>query len=197
MHEIVMTSEEIEACYQKVGKEITEALKNETKRPILLCVMKGAMTFLIGMMKYVELPVIVDYIHISSYEGTSTTGKVNLLKDMSFDPEGRTIVIVEDVVDTGISMQCLKQYLWSKKPKDVKVAVFVDKPARRQVEVKLDFVGKVIKENKYLVGNGFDYNEIGRNIPYVFTPSKEDFEKWDAILAKDPLSKNHPESVTK
>ncbi|MDD5884687.1 MAG: hypoxanthine phosphoribosyltransferase [Erysipelotrichaceae bacterium] len=197
MHEIVMTSEEIEACYQKVGKEITEALKNETKRPILLCVMKGAMTFLIGMMKYVELPVIVDYIHISSYEGTSTTGKVNLLKDMSFDPEGRTIVIVEDVVDTGISMQYLKQYLWSKKPKDVKVAVFVDKPARRQVEVKLDFVGKVIKENKYLVGNGFDYNEIGRNIPYVFTPSKEDFEKWDAILAKDPLSKNHPESVTK
>ena len=197
MHEIVMTSEEIEACYQKVGKEITEALKNETKRPILLCVMKGAMTFLIGMMKYVELPVIVDYIHISSYEGTSTTGKVNLLKDMSFNPEGRTIVIVEDVVDTGISMQYLKQYLWSKKPKDVKVAVFVDKPARRQVEVKLDFVGKVIKENKYLVGNGFDYNEIGRNIPYVFTPSKEDFEKWDAILAKDPLSKNHPESVTK
>lgn len=197
MHEIVMTSEEIEACYQKVGKEITEALKNETKRPILLCVMKGAMTFLIGMMKYVELPAIVDYIHISSYEGTSTTGKVNLLKDVSFDPEGRTIVIVEDVVDTGISMQYLKQYLWSKKPKDVKVAVFVDKPARRQVEVKLDFVGKVIKENKYLVGNGFDYNEIGRNIPYVFTPSKEDFERWDAILAKDPLSKNHPESVTK
>ncbi len=197
MHEIVMTSEEIEACYQKVGEEITEALKNETKRPILLCVMKGAMTFLIGMMKYVKLPVIVDYIHISSYEGTSTTGKVNLLKDMSFDPEGRTIVIVEDVVDTGISMQYLEQYLWTKKPKDVKVAVFVDKPARRQVEVKLDFVGKVIKENKYLVGNGFDYNEIGRNIPYVFTPSKEDFAEWDALLAKDPLSKNHPESVTK
>ncbi|HBE98633.1 MAG TPA: hypoxanthine phosphoribosyltransferase [Firmicutes bacterium] len=189
MHEIVMDAKEIEACYKKVGEEISQSLKSEEKRPILLCVMKGAMTFLIGMMKYVNIPVIVDYIHISSYDGTSTTGKVNLLKDMSFDPEGRTIVIVEDVVDTGISMKYLEEFLATKKPKDIKVAAFVDKPARRKAEVKIDYVGKVIKENKYLVGNGFDYNEIGRNIPYVFVPSEEDFKNWDEILARDPLKK--------
>ena len=138
MHEIVMDAQEIEACYKKVGEEISQSLKNEEKRPILLCVMKGAMTFLIGMMKYVDIPVIVDYIHISSYDGTSTTGKVNLLKDMTFDPEGRTIVIVEDVVDTGISMKYLEEFLATKNPKAIKVAAFVDKPARREVEVKID-----------------------------------------------------------
>lgn len=190
MHEIVMDAQEIEACYKKVGEEISQSLKNEEKRPIFLCVMKGAMTFLIGMMKYVNIPVIVDYIHISSYDGTSTTGKVNLLKDMTFDPENRTIVIVEDVVDTGISMKYLEEFLATKNPKAIKVAAFVDKPARREVEVKIDYVGKVIKENKYLVGNGFDYNEIGRNIPYVFVPSEEDFKEWDEIIAKDPLKKN-------
>lgn len=191
MREIIMDAEQIEACYKKVGEEISEDLKNEVKRPIFLCVMKGAMTFLIGMMKYVKIPVIVDYIHISSYEGTSTTGKVTLLKDMTFDPKDRTIVIVEDVVDTGLSISYLKNYLWNKyKPKDIKVAVFVDKQARRQCNLKLDYVGKVMTVDKYIVGNGFDYNEIGRNIPYVFTPSEEDFKRWDALLAKDPSSKN-------
>ena len=110
---------------------------------------------------------------------------------MTFDPEGRTIVIVEDVVDTGISMKYLEEFLATKNPKAIKVAAFVDKPARREVEVKIDYVGKVIKENKYLVGNGFDYNEIGRNIPYVFVPSEEDFKEWDKIIAKDPLKKSH------
>lgn len=189
MREIVMDQEEIERCYKKVGEEITERLKNEEKRPILLCVMKGAMTFLIGMMKYIKIPIIVDYIHISSYEGTSTTGKVRLLQDMNFDPKGRTIVIVEDVVDTGISMQFLEEFLKKKEPKDIQVAAFVDKPARREVPVNIDYVGRVIEANKYLVGNGFDYNEIGRNIPYVFTPSKEDFEKWDEIVKNDPLKR--------
>ncbi len=190
MREIVIGVEEIEECYKKVGTEISTSLKNEEKRPILLCVMKGAMTFLIGMMKYIDIPVIVDYIHISSYEGTSTTGNVKLLQDMNFDPEGRTVVIVEDVVDTGISMTWLVDFLKKKNPKQVKIATFVDKPARREKDVKLDYVGKVIKENKFIVGNGFDYNEIGRNIPYVFVPTEEDFKNWDEIVKKDPLKDN-------
>lgn len=190
MREIVIGVEEIEECYKKVGTEISTSLKDEEKRPILLCVMKGAMTFLIGMMKYIDIPVIVDYIHISSYEGTSTTGNVKLLQDMNFDPEGRTVVIVEDVVDTGISMTWLVDFLKKKNPKQVKIATFVDKPARREKDVKLDYVGKVIKENKFIVGNGFDYNEIGRNIPYVFVPTEEDFKNWDEIVKKDPLKDN-------
>lgn len=189
MRQIIMNEAQIEACYKKVGEEISSSLKNEEKRPILLCVMKGAMTFLIGMMKYIDIPVIVDYIHISSYDGTSSTGKVNLLKDMSFDPEGRTIVIVEDVVDTGIAIRYLKEYLKTKNPKDIKVATFVDKTPRREVEVKLDYVGTVINENKFLLGNGFDYNEIGRNIPYVFIPDEEDFKNWDELSKKDPIKK--------
>ena len=191
MHEIVMSPEAIEAVYKKVGEEINEKLKGEEKRPILLCVMKGAMTFLIGMMKYINIPVIVDYIHISSYEGTNTTGKINLLKDMTFNPEGRTVVIVEDVIDTGLSLAYLKDYLKEKyHPKDVQIAVFVNKTARRQVEVPLDYEGYRMDVDKYIVGNGFDYNDMWRNIPYVFTPSKEDFEEWDKIVAKDPLKKN-------
>jgi hypoxanthine phosphoribosyltransferase len=191
MSEVVMSQELCEATYKKVGKELTELLKNEEKRPILLCVMKGAMNFLIGMMKYVECPVIVDYIHISSYDGTDSTGKINLLKDMTFNPEGRTVVIVEDVIDTGLSLAYLKDYLNKKyHPKDVKIAVFVDKTARRKVDVKVDVVGFTMNVDKYIVGNGFDYHDMFRNVPYVFTPSEEDFKKWDEMIAKDPLEKN-------
>lgn len=191
MSEVVMSQELCEATYKKVGQELTELLKNEEKRPILLCVMKGAMNFLIGMMKYVECPVIVDYIHISSYDGTDSTGKINLLKDMTFNPEGRTVVIVEDVIDTGLSLAYLKDYLNNKyHPKDVKIAVFVDKTARRKVDVKVDVVGFTMNVDKYIVGNGFDYHDMFRNVPYVFTPSKEDFKKWDEMIAKDPLAKN-------
>ncbi|MBQ1879927.1 MAG: hypoxanthine phosphoribosyltransferase [Candidatus Enteromonas sp.] len=191
MSEVVMSQELCEATYKKVGQELTELLKNEEKRPILLCVMKGAMNFLIGMMKYVECPVIVDYIHISSYDGTDSTGKINLLKDMTFNPEGRTVVIVEDVIDTGLSLAYLKDYLNKKyHPKDVKIAVFVDKTARRKVDVKVDVVGFTMNVDKYIVGNGFDYHDMFRNVPYVFTPSEEDFKKWDEMIAKDPLEKN-------
>ncbi|MEE3431565.1 MAG: hypoxanthine phosphoribosyltransferase [Candidatus Enteromonas sp.] len=191
MSEVVMSQELCEATYKKVGQELTELLKNEEKRPILLCVMKGAMNFLIGMMKYVECPVIVDYIHISSYDGTDSTGKINLLKDMTFNPEGRTVVIVEDVIDTGLSLAYLKDYLNKKyHPKDVKIAVFVDKTARRKVDVKVDVVGFTMNVDKYIVGNGFDYHDMFRNVPYVFTPSEEDFKKWDEMIAKDPLAKN-------
>ncbi|MCR5092194.1 MAG: hypoxanthine phosphoribosyltransferase [Bacilli bacterium] len=191
MSEVVMSQELCEATYKKVGQELTELLKNEEKRPILLCVMKGAMNFLIGMMKYVECPVIVDYIHISSYDGTDSTGKINLLKDMTFNPEGRTVVIVEDVIDTGLSLAYLKDYLNNKyHPKDVKIAVFVDKTARRKVDVKVDVVGFTMNVDKYIVGNGFDYHDMFRNVPYVFTPSEEDFKKWDEMIAKDPLAKN-------
>jgi hypoxanthine phosphoribosyltransferase len=191
MSEVVMSQELCEATYKKVGQELTELLKNEEKRPILLCVMKGAMNFLIGMMKYVECPVIVDYIHISSYDGTDSTGKINLLKDMTFNPEGRTVVIVEDVIDTGLSLAYLKDYLNKKyHPKDVKIAVFVDKTARRKVDVKVDVVGFTMNVDKYIVGNGFDYHDMFRNVPYVFTPSEEDFKKWDEMIAKDPLMKN-------
>ena len=191
MSEVVMSQELCEATYKKVGQELTELLKNEEKRPILLCVMKGAMNFLIGMMKYVECPVIVDYIHISSYDGTDSTGKINLLKDMTFNPEGRTVVIVEDVIDTGLSLAYLKDYLNKKyHPKDVKIAVFVDKTARRKVDVKVDVVGFTMNVDKYIVGNGFDYHDMFRNVPYVFTPSEEDFKKWDEMIAEDPLEKN-------
>ncbi len=189
MRKIIMNQAEIEACYKKVGEEISISLKDEQKRPILLCVMKGAMTFLIGIMKYIDIPVIVDYIHISSYDGTSTTGKVKLLKDMTFNPEGRTIVIVEDVVDSGIAINYLKGYLKSKNPKDIKVAAFFNKTARREVEVKIDYLGETFDENEFLLGNGFDYNEIGRNIPYVFIPDEEDFKKWDELSKKDPIEK--------
>ena len=191
MSEVVMSQELCEATYKKVGQELTELLKNEEKRPILLCVMKGAMNFLIGMMKYVECPVIVDYIHISSYDGTDSTGKINLLKAMTFNPEGRTVAIVEDVIDTGLSLAYLKDYLNKKyHPKDVKIAVFVDKTARRKVDVKVDVVGFTMNVDKYIVGNGFDYHDMFRNVPYVFTPSEEDFKKWDEMIAKDPLAKN-------
>lgn len=104
MKEMVMSEETIFDICKRLGEEISKDLQNEEKLPIFVCVMKGAIQFMVDLMKHVTIPSIIDYVQLSSYEGTSSTGNVKLIKDMSYSVDGRTIVIVEDVVDTGYSM---------------------------------------------------------------------------------------------
>lgn len=180
---MVMSSDEILDVCKKLGKELSNRLADEEKLPIFVCTMKGAMQFCVDLMKYVTVPSIVDYVQLSSYNGMQSTGKVNLIKDMSYSVDNRTIIIVEDVVDTGYSMKFLKEHIQSLgKPKDVLICALFDKEPLHKVEVKVDYVGKRLTESKFLIGYGLDYREIQRNVPYVYVPKEEEVKEMDRLI---------------
>lgn len=186
MEELVLSFEEIENIAKRLGKELTEDLKDESKPPLFICVMKGALNFMAELIKYVERPIFTDYVQLSSYQGTETTGQVNIKHMLESNPDGRTIVIVEDVVDTGLTMKALEEYLKANfKPKKILLCSLFDKINCRRVPVNVDYVGKTLTENKFLIGFGLDYNELERNTTYVYTPSEDDLKRLNSILAED------------
>lgn len=186
MQELVMSHDEIQQAAKTMGDALTERLKNEEKLPVFVCVMKGAMNFMIDLIEHVNMDIITDYIQISSYEGTSSSGHILMSKDISTDLKGRTLVIVEDVIDTGLSMNFLINHFKKDfSPNQIIVAALFDKQAVRKEEVQIDYVGKVLKENKFLVGYGLDYRGLLRNPPYVYVPTKEEISDIDKKLEKD------------
>ena len=186
MKEIVMTEKEILDACQRIGDQISEDLKDEVKSPLIIGILKGGVNFTVDLIKFIKIPIFTDYIQISSYNGKSSTGQIKLLKDLAFDTRNRSIVIVDDVVDTGISMDYLVKHIQEHyNPKQIKVCCLVDKQAVRQVNVKIDYCGKVLEEDKFLVGYGLDYNEVDRNVPYIYVPEQEEIAKWDEILKRE------------
>lgn len=184
MKEVVMNEEEILDTCKRLGFALGSELKNEEKLPVFLCVMKGALNFMADLIKQVKTDILCDYIQISSYEGTSSTGKIILKRDIEQDIEGRTVVVVEDVIDLGTTMKYLVEHLKQKNPKRVIVCALFDKKVNRISDVKIDYVGKVLDENKFLVGYGLDYNGLLRNVPYVYIPDEEEIKRLDEKLAK-------------
>lgn len=182
---MILTEEQIADICKKLGSEITKTLQNSAKLPVIVGVMKGSMNFMMDLVRNIDMPIYTDYIQISSYNGTSSSGKVRLVKDLSFDCQDRTVVIVEDIVDTGYSMSYLIDHVKNHHPAKIYVCSLFDKACARKVDVKVDFVGKVLEGNDFLIGYGLDYYEIGRNIPYVYGATPEDVAELDAILAKD------------
>jgi hypoxanthine phosphoribosyltransferase len=186
MKEMVMTEADIVSACRRLGRQLTEDLKGEEKLPLFVCVMKGAMPFMVDLLKYVDVPLIEDYVQLESYSGTKSTGEVRLLRDLSTSIDGRSVVIVEDVVDTGLSMAFLTKHIReSGKPKRVLVCALFDKKIARQIEVKVDYAGRVLSENKFLLGYGLDYKGLKRNVPYVYIPTSEEVKAMDELLAKD------------
>lgn len=185
MREMVMTHEQILQAAKKVGEKLNLELANEEKIPVFIGVMKGAIHFMADLLKNINIPVFVDYIQVSSYFGTERTGQINLVKDLTYDIKDRTIVIVEDVIDTGLSMEYLVNHLKAKyQPKKVIIAALFDKIYARKNDIKCHFSGYVLQENKFLVGYGLDYKELFRNLPYVFIPDDEDIKNWDEAINK-------------
>ena len=183
MKEMVMTEQEIYEACARLGKQISEDLKNEERIPLILGVMKGGVPFMMDLVKRIEIPVLFDFIQVSSYSGTSRSREVKLVKDITYDVTDRTIVLVDDVVDSGNSLIYLINHLKANyKPKKILTCALFDKVNAREVEMTVDYAGKVLTENKFLVGYGLDYNEIHRNVPYVFIPSEEDLVSYDTYL---------------
>jgi hypoxanthine phosphoribosyltransferase len=163
---ILLSSEQIAARVKELGAEIARDAA-DAGSVHLVCVLKGAVLFLADLVRVVPLPCTLDFLAVSSYAaGTTTTGEVRLLKDLDAALDGRHVVIVEDIVDTGLTLSYLQEILKARGPKTLKTACLLSKPSRRKVDVQVDYVGFTI-EDRFVVGYGLDYGGQYRNLPYV------------------------------
>lgn len=162
---VLFSEEELREKVKKMGKEISKDYKG--KDVILVGILKGSVPFMADLMKYIEIPCKIDFMDVSSYgNSTESSGVVRILKDLEFEVEGRDILIIEDIVDTGTTLEYLKTYLKSKNPNSVSVACLLNKPDRRKVEVDVKYLGYEVPD-EFLVGYGLDYAEKYRNLPFI------------------------------
>lgn len=161
---VMYKEEEIQERIKQVANQIDKDY--EGKEIVIVSVLKGAIFFTVDLIKKMKTPIILEMIQVSSYQGTQSTGNIIIKKPLDGDIEGKDVLIVEDIIDTGYTLKFLKEYLKSLNPKSVKIAVLADKKERRETEVEVDYTAFEI-ENKFVVGYGFDVDEKGRNIPYI------------------------------
>jgi hypoxanthine phosphoribosyltransferase len=159
---VLLSHEQIQARVRELGQEITTAYAG--REPHVVCVLKGACSFMTDLCRQIDLPLTLDYIAVSSYgAATKTSGEVRLIKDLDQGLEGKDLIVVEDIVDTGLTLNYLLNLLRNRGPRSVKVAALLSKPSRRLVETPVDYVGFLI-EDRFVVGYGLDYNEKFRNL---------------------------------
>ena len=162
----LISSEELQKRIKEIGKQITEEYKN--KEIVIICILRGAVYFATDLTKYIDSNnLIMEFMQVSSYGNMKeTTGELKIKKDLDVKIEGKNVIIVEDIIDSGFTMLNLKKYLLSKNPETLKVCTLLDKKDRRKVEVEADYVGFEIP-NKFVLGYGLDYEEYYRNLPYI------------------------------
>jgi hypoxanthine phosphoribosyltransferase len=163
--EVLVSAEELQARVRELGEEIS---REYAGRPLLLVgVLKGAVFFLSDLMRFIEIPVEVDFMAVASYgSATDSSGVVRILKDLDAAIEDRDVLIVEDIVDSGLTLQYLLRNLGSRNPKTLEVCALLTKPARRKVALQAKYVGFEIPD-RFVVGYGLDYAERHRNLPFV------------------------------
>lgn len=137
------------------------------KTPLVIGILKGSFIFLADLVRNMEIPCEIEFIAVSSYgSGTATSGKVNMTKALGSTVKGRHVIIVEDILDSGLTLEYLRDYLSGQNPASIKICAFLDKPSRRKASIKADYVGFEC-EDAFYVGYGLDYAEIYRNLPYI------------------------------
>ena len=161
---VLISAEELEAHVAEIGAQISRDF--EGKDPIFIGVLKGCFIFMADLMRHVTINCSMDFMAVSSYSGTTSTGAVKINKDLSEDIEGRHIIIVEDILDSGVTLNYLKNFLMVRRPASICIASLMDKPARRKADVYADYSCFEIPD-AFVVGYGLDYNERYRNLPYI------------------------------
>ncbi len=170
----IVTQEEMRTRIKELGRQITADYAD--KDLILVGVLKGAFAFYADLARAIRIPLRVDFIVVTSYGSKSrSSGKVKMVTDLTEDIAGRDVLLVEDIVDSGLTVQYLIRTLSKRKPKSIKACALLSKPARRKVNVTVDYVGFEIP-NKYVVGYGLDYQQKYRNLPYLAVLDKVDDE---------------------
>lgn len=163
---VLITEEQIRQRIQELGEELTRDYRD--KDPIIVGVLKGVVVFYADMIRQIKAPCQMDFMWISSYEGATSTGNMVVKRDIGSDIKGRHVLILEDIYDTGSSLDFTYRHLLSKEPASLKICTFLDKPERRKpgITLKPDYVGYTVP-NEFVVGYGLDYNEHYRNLPYI------------------------------
>jgi hypoxanthine phosphoribosyltransferase len=161
---ILIEQPEVEAFVKRIAADINRDYAG--KKVMLICVLKGAFIFLADLVRELEIECEVDFMAVSSYEGEHSTGVVRILKDLDSDISGKHVIIVEDIVDTGLTLDHLTSLLWTRNPASIKVCTAFDKPSRRKIDCTVDYIGRSIPD-EFIVGYGLDYNQYFRNIPFV------------------------------
>lgn len=163
--EVLQTQEELRERVAALGAQITADYAG--KEPIIVSVLRGSFTFMADLTRSIDLPCTVDFMSVSSYGvGTSTSGQVKIVKDLSESIEGRDLIIVEDILDSGNTLDYLRNVLMARKPASIRICTLLDKPERREKDIQADYVGFNIP-NAFVVGYGLDYAERYRNLPYI------------------------------
>jgi hypoxanthine phosphoribosyltransferase len=161
---VLITEQEIASRTRELAEQIQKDYNNE--EIVIVCILKGATFFAVELAKRIESDTIIDFMKVSSYEGTESTGKINFTLDISEDITGKNVLIVEDIVDTGRTLAYVKKYLESKNPKSVKICTMLNKKERRVIDLEPEYVAFDIPD-KFVIGYGLDYDEKYRNLPYV------------------------------
>ncbi|MBO5323907.1 MAG: hypoxanthine phosphoribosyltransferase [Oscillospiraceae bacterium] len=163
---ILLTEEDIQSRIAELGQILTEDYAG--KDPVVIGVMKGVVVFYADMIRQIKTPCEMEFMWISSYEGTDSTGNLIVRRDINADIAGRHVLILEDIYDTGNSLTFVRNHLLQKKPASLKICTLLDKPSRRKpgITLKADYVGFEVP-NEFVVGYGLDYNEHYRNLPYI------------------------------
>ena len=172
---VLLTKEQIQARIQELGAELLRDYGDKT--PIFIGVLKGVVVFYADMIRAFDAPCQLDFMWITSYQGTES-GSMNVRQDLSNDIKGRHVLILEDIYDTGNSLDFTYKHLMSKEPASLKICTLLDKPERRKpgITLKADYTGFTIP-NEFVVGFGLDYNEHYRNLPYIGVLKPEVYEK--------------------
>ena len=166
IQQILLTEEQIQSKIRELGEILT--VEYADKNPVIVGVLKGVVVFYADMIRQIKVPCQMDFMWISSYSGTNSTGVMRVRQDLSADIKGRHVLILEDIFDTGNSLDYTYKYLLSKEPASLKICTLLDKPERRKpgITLKADYTGFTIP-NEFVVGYGLDYNEHYRNLPYI------------------------------
>lgn len=159
---------------KELGQEISTDFAGE--EVLLIGILKGASIFVADLVRQISIPAYLDYMVVSSYgNSAATSGVVRILKDLEEDIEGKNIIIVEDIIDTGLTLAYLKQNLLSRNPKSLKICTLLDKPVRRKKEIDIDYKGFEVPD-EFIIGYGIDYAEKYRNLPFVGLLKREVYE---------------------
>lgn len=165
--DVMISESEIKERVQKLAEQIEGDFNNEAI--VMIIVLKGSFVFAADLIREMKGDIKVDFISVSSYgDETETTGKVRLLKDLDANITGQNVVVVEDIIDSGLTLHFLRDHLNTHKPKQIKICTLLDKPERRRVDLPVDYVGFVIPD-EFIVGYGIDYAQMYRNLPHIST----------------------------
>ena len=165
VEEVLLSGEQIQARVAELGAKL--AADYAGRDPVLVSVLKGSIIFLADLVRAMPIPLSIDLMEVSSYgAATESSGQVRIIKDLSTSIAGREVVVVEDIIDTGLTLNYLLRYLHDKGPASIRICCLLDKPARRLAEIEIDYRGFTIPD-RFVIGYGLDYGERYRNLPYI------------------------------